>query len=136
MGGLERLCGHGNRVFEMRRVEWGDPNDKYLARKVRLIDLARRGVAPRARLTLVDEGGNIISSEVVSLGVEMDGDRAILLRIGSVNIGHPCTLRVALEDGDGHPVSFFESRISEAGEFEVCWRMEYERKKVLVRKAP
>jgi hypothetical protein len=132
MDELARLCGHGTWVFEMERVERGDPNDEYLARRVRLIDLARRGVAPRVRVTLVDEGGNMISSEVVSPRVEKDGDRAVLLRIGPVIIGRPCTLRVALEDEGGHPVASFEARINKVGRFEVCWLTEYEYKKVWV----
>jgi hypothetical protein len=132
MDELARLCGQGMRVFEMKRVEWGDPNDEYLARRVRLIDLARRGIAPRAMVTLVDGDGNIISSGVMGPRVEKDGDRAVLLRIGPVSIGRPCTLRVALEDEAGHPVSSFEARIGEAGEFEVCWRTEYTYKWVRV----
>jgi hypothetical protein len=136
MDELARPCGHGMQVFKMKRVEWGDPNDKHLASKARLIDLARRGVAPKAKVTLVDEDGDIISSEVVGPRVEMDGDRAVLLRIGPVIIGRPCTLRVALEDEGGRPVSSFEARISETGGFEVCWRMEYERKQVGVEKSP
>jgi hypothetical protein len=103
-----------------------------MARKVSLIDQARRGVAPKAKVTLVDEDEAVISSEVVSPGVEVDGGGGVLLRIGPVSIGRPCTLRVALEGEGGRPVSSFEARIGEAGEFEVCWRMEYERKQVWV----